>query len=59
MTIYFSENCKNNCFIVRINLILCMQNKGSDFMVLGTLVGKDDTWVLWAIIIVWATISIF
>ncbi|MFL1421139.1 DUF819 family protein [Staphylococcus ureilyticus] len=28
-------------------------------MVLGTLVGKDDTWVLWAIIIVWATISIF
>lgn len=28
-------------------------------MILGTLVGKDDTWVLWAIIIVWATISIF
>lgn len=28
-------------------------------MVLGTLVGKDDIWVLWAIIIVWATISIF
>lgn len=28
-------------------------------MILGTLVGKDDTWVLWAIIIVWATVSIF
>lgn len=28
-------------------------------MILGTLVGKEDIWVLWAIIIVWATISIF
>ncbi|WP_436862517.1 DUF819 family protein [Staphylococcus caeli] len=28
-------------------------------MVLGTLIAKDDTWVLWAIIIVWATVSLF
>ena len=28
-------------------------------MVVGTLVAKDDTWILWAIIIGWATISIF
>ena len=28
-------------------------------MVLGALIAKDDTWMLWAIIIVWATISLF
>ncbi|MGX5791459.1 DUF819 family protein [Staphylococcus equorum] len=28
-------------------------------MVLGALIAKDDTWTLWAIIIVWATISLF
>lgn len=28
-------------------------------MIVGTLVAKDDTWILWAIIIGWATISIF
>ncbi|PTE29246.1 hypothetical protein BUY91_02075 [Staphylococcus equorum] len=27
-------------------------------MVLGALIAKDDTWMLWAIIIVWATISL-
>ena len=26
---------------------------------IGTLIAKDDTWILWAIIIVWATVSIF
>ena len=29
------------------------------FMVLGALIAKDETWTLWAIIIVWATISLF
>ncbi|WP_432724894.1 DUF819 domain-containing protein [Staphylococcus equorum] len=28
-------------------------------MVLGALIAKDETWTLWAIIIVWATISLF
>ena len=28
-------------------------------MIVGTLVAKDDTWILWAIIIGWATISIY
>src|SRR5699024_11634955 len=28
-------------------------------MELGTIVAKDDIWVLWAIIIVWATVSLF
>ena len=28
-------------------------------MVLGALIAKDDTWTLWAIIIVWATVSLF
>lgn len=28
-------------------------------MVLNTVIAKDDTWVLWAIIIIWATVSLF
>ncbi|PHK48911.1 DUF819 domain-containing protein [Staphylococcus edaphicus] len=28
-------------------------------MITGALIAKDDTWVLWAIIIVWATVSLF
>ena len=28
-------------------------------MEFGTIVAKDDIWVLWAIIIVWATVSLF
>jgi uncharacterized membrane protein len=28
-------------------------------MVLNTVISKDDTWVLWAIIIIWATVSLF
>src|SRR5699024_6256754 len=33
--------------------------KGSDFMELGTIVAKDDVWVMWAIIVVWAKVSLF
>lgn len=34
--------------------------KGDGMMfTIGTLIAKDDTWILWAIIIVWATVSIF
>lgn len=28
-------------------------------MLIGAIVAKDDTWLLWAIIIVWATVSLF
>lgn len=28
-------------------------------MILGSFIGKDETWLLWAIIIVWATVSLF
>lgn len=28
-------------------------------MVLNTVIAKDDTWILWAIIIIWATVSLF
>lgn len=28
-------------------------------MIVGALIDKGDTWILWAIIIVWATVSLF
>jgi len=33
--------------------------KRDDFMIVGALIDKGDTWILWAIIIVWATVSLF
>lgn len=35
-----------------------MEKKGENIMYVGTVIAKDDTWLLWAIIILWATVSL-
>lgn len=35
-----------------------MGEEGENIMYVGTVIAKDDTWLLWAIIILWATVSL-
>ena len=42
-----------------MNSIKCYSRKGWDDVYNRDINRKDDTWILWAIIIVWATVSIF
>ena len=42
-----------------MNSIKCYSRRGWDDVYNRDINRKDDTWILWAIIIVWATVSIF